>query len=145
MTIRKLPKTGTLWEHKVAGTAYVVLALTNVGSSDPLRYPVTVIYQSKNGAIWSRPIDTWYDSFTEVHGLTGTSLPFQPLLCDVALLNMAQDRLFDLLLPEDGNAEKEARRYLERERPDLYQRYMEATQQIRNKKEEAASWAKFPP
>jgi hypothetical protein len=34
----------------------------------------------------------------------------------------AQDRLFDILLGDDGQAWKEAERYLERVRPDLYQK-----------------------
>ena len=37
----------------------------------------------------------------------------------------AQDRLFDILLGDDGQAWKEAERYLERTRPDLYQRLKE--------------------
>ena len=38
----------------------------------------------------------------------------------------AQDRIFDLLLDDDGQAHKEARRYLEAHRPDLYKRLTEA-------------------
>ena len=38
------------------------------------------------------------------------------------MLAEAQNRLFDLVLGDDGHAYKEARRYLERERPDLYAR-----------------------
>ena len=34
----------------------------------------------------------------------------------------AQDRLFDVLLGDDGQAWKEAERYLEKARPDLYER-----------------------
>lgn len=34
----------------------------------------------------------------------------------------AQDRLFDVLLGDDGQAWKEAERYIERTRPDLYER-----------------------
>ena len=33
-----------------------------------------------------------------------------------------QDRLFDMLLDDDGQAWKEAERYLEKARPDLYER-----------------------
>jgi hypothetical protein len=42
------------------------------------------------------------------------------------LARFAQDRIFDLLLPEDGYAAKEARKYLERYRPDLIARLTEA-------------------
>ena len=35
---------------------------------------------------------------------------------------MAHDRIFDLLLGDDGQAYKEARRYLEAFRPDLARR-----------------------
>ena len=37
----------------------------------------------------------------------------------------AQERLFDILLGDDGQAYKEAERYLERTRPDLHQRLKE--------------------
>ena len=37
----------------------------------------------------------------------------------------AQDRLFDILLGDDGQAYKEAEKYLQRARPDLYQRLKE--------------------
>lgn len=37
-------------------------------------------------------------------------------------LKEAQDRIFDLLLGDDGQAYKEARKYLERHRPDLIKR-----------------------
>lgn len=39
--------------------------------------------------------------------------------------NEAQDRLFDILLGDDGQAYKEAEKYLQRARPDLYQRLKE--------------------
>lgn len=39
--------------------------------------------------------------------------------------NEAQDRLFDILLDDDGQAWSEAERYLEKNRPDLYQRLLE--------------------
>lgn len=37
-------------------------------------------------------------------------------------LELAQARIFDLLLPDDGHAQKEAERYLEQHRPDLHAR-----------------------
>lgn len=39
---------------------------------------------------------------------------------EVSALAEAQNRLFDVLRGDDGQAYKEAERYLERERPDLY-------------------------
>lgn len=39
-----------------------------------------------------------------------------------AALAVAQDRIFDLLLPEDGYAAKEARKYLAEKRPDLIEK-----------------------
>lgn len=39
-------------------------------------------------------------------------------------LQQAQDRLFDVLLGDDGQAYKEAERYLERANPDLYRRLL---------------------
>jgi hypothetical protein len=43
-----------------------------------------------------------------------------------ALLATAQDRIFDMLLCDDGQAWKEARRYLGRTRPDLASRLYRA-------------------
>jgi len=40
----------------------------------------------------------------------------------VSDVGAAQDRLFDILLGDDGQAWKEAERYLEKARPDLYER-----------------------
>lgn len=39
-----------------------------------------------------------------------------------SLLKQAEDRIFDPMINDDGQAYKEARKYLEQHRPDLIQR-----------------------
>jgi len=43
-------------------------------------------------------------------------------------LEASQDRLFDVLLGDDGQSWKEAERYMERARPDLYERIQQHRQ-----------------
>lgn len=51
--------------------------------------------------------------------------PSKVILKAVRPYNEAEDRLFDILLDDDGQAWSEAERYLEKNRPDLYQRLLE--------------------
>lgn len=44
-------------------------------------------------------------------------------------LKQAEDRIFDVLLADDGQAYKEARKYLEQYRPDLIERIDNANDQ----------------
>ena len=59
---------------------------------------------------------------------TVRTLNLEPLLTSgtvenlYRLINEAESRLFDILLGDDGQAYKEAEKYLERERPDLYEK-----------------------
>ena len=61
----QLPKVFSVWLHKNGGR-YIVLCITNTCANRPDEYPVTVVYQDQNGKVWSRPLDRWYASFTEV-------------------------------------------------------------------------------
>lgn len=57
-------KEGSVWVH-TNGNVYEVLMITNKGSENPTRYPVTVVYKNRLvGTIWSRPLDEWARSFT---------------------------------------------------------------------------------
>lgn len=51
------------WKH-YNGNEYEVLYIANEYSEQLDKYPVTVVYRGKNGRIWSRPLDKWFDSFT---------------------------------------------------------------------------------
>ena len=55
--------------------------------------------------------DDWLPQF---QAFFGDELP-------IDAVKAAQDRIFDMLLSDDGQAWKEARKYLEKSRPDLYE------------------------
>ena len=61
------PKIGNRYKHK-NGNIYKVLMLANEDALAINRkdYPVVVVYQGENGRIWSRTLDNWERSFTEV-------------------------------------------------------------------------------
>lgn len=39
------------------GREYTVIALANADTSDPEKYPVTVVYQGDNGKVWTKLLD----------------------------------------------------------------------------------------
>jgi hypothetical protein len=47
-----------LWQHK-RGAMYKVVLIANKHSEIPTRYPVTVVYQSKDNDIRTMPFDKW--------------------------------------------------------------------------------------
>lgn len=54
----------SLWRHR-NGNEYVVLMLTNLGSTRTDKYPPTVVYRGvTNGGLWSRRLDDWHRSMT---------------------------------------------------------------------------------
>ncbi len=53
-----LPIIGSRWRHH-SGRTYVILMITNIGSKDPQKFPVTAVYQGENGMRWSRPADVF--------------------------------------------------------------------------------------
>ncbi len=57
-------KSESIWRHW-NGNVYKVLAFANSETTNPDKYPVTVIYQNvKNKTLWSRPANDWHRSFT---------------------------------------------------------------------------------
>lgn len=46
---------GSTWRHH-SGRAYTVRMVTNTDASDPLRYPVTVVYTDTKGRVWSKSV-----------------------------------------------------------------------------------------
>ena len=59
----KIPKIKSKWIH-TNGVKYKVVAIANETNTE--KYPLTIIYKGKNGKIWSRPLNDWYRSFTEI-------------------------------------------------------------------------------
>ena len=59
----EVPGKWTLWQHK-KGMNYMVLQVTNLKTTRPEDYPVTVVYQNcATGDVWSRPLSKWHESF----------------------------------------------------------------------------------
>lgn len=59
--LRHIPAPGSCWNHR-SGTEYTVICVTNVDATKA-GYPVTVVYRDSKGAMWSRPLTEWHDSF----------------------------------------------------------------------------------
>lgn len=49
------PKVGGRYKHH-QGSEYVVIAIANERSTRPDTYPVLVVYQGDDGAIWTKPL-----------------------------------------------------------------------------------------
>lgn len=59
---------GSVWFHK-SGRCYVVICMANLATTQPDKYPKTVVYQTLHsdgslGDVWSRPLSTWSESMT---------------------------------------------------------------------------------
>jgi hypothetical protein len=53
-----IPELNSIWQHR-RGTFYKVVLIANKNSEIPQRYPVTVVYQSKDGDVRTMPVDKW--------------------------------------------------------------------------------------
>lgn len=49
---------GSVWTHS-GGDVYVVEGHTNLHSTQPDRYPPSIVYRGPDGRIWSRPVADW--------------------------------------------------------------------------------------
>jgi len=62
----ELPELGSQWEHH-SGRIYTVLGTANIKQTDHLaKYPVTVVYVGKNGNLWTKLIDNFLKTMTEI-------------------------------------------------------------------------------
>jgi len=61
----KIPEAGTRWLNTNGGI-YTVIIITNIGASNPEKYPITIVYTLCNNQFWSRPLSDWHRSMTEV-------------------------------------------------------------------------------
>lgn len=65
---KDIPKPGSIWQHRTKAVDYEVMYITNERSTDPDKWPVTVVYRetgkSANASvpIWSRPLVDWFKS-----------------------------------------------------------------------------------
>lgn len=51
------------WKHTRTGRTYCVTKIVNQHTSNPKRYPVTVVYvDTETGYEWCRPLAKWHDS-----------------------------------------------------------------------------------
>jgi hypothetical protein len=57
-----VPQVGEHWQHKNGGV-YTVLHVTNTAVVREGHTP-DVVYQGRNGNVWSRPLSDWHRSFT---------------------------------------------------------------------------------
>ena len=58
------PAIGSVWKHH-SGRLYTVKMYTNLDTTRPEKYPVTIVYEGANGKLWSRPLSDWHRSMTE--------------------------------------------------------------------------------
>lgn len=60
-----LPEKNTLWDHP-NGHVYKVVGYTNLKTTKPDQYPITIVYESLDDCEnwWSRPLSKWHDSMT---------------------------------------------------------------------------------
>lgn len=56
-------KQGLIAKHN-NGNVYTVLFLANIDGGDPLKYPVSVIYQGFNGKVWVKTLEDFCNKFT---------------------------------------------------------------------------------
>lgn len=62
----QVPPSGSRWKH-TNGNEYVVEFITNEKTKNPDKYPASVVYRNaSNGTLWSRALDDWYRSMTEI-------------------------------------------------------------------------------
>lgn len=72
MTDKAKVTVGSKWRHS-NGNEYEVVALANENTERPDEYPVTVVYEGRNGRIWSRRLSDWHRSMSPVESAECTS------------------------------------------------------------------------
>lgn len=66
MSGQSQPKVGTIWQH-YNGQQYLVLMIANEMSTNPDKYPPSVVYQNVvTLTVWCRPVSDWARSLTPV-------------------------------------------------------------------------------
>lgn len=64
----RLPIIGRWYKHDKSGKIYSLEAVANLDADADREdeYPITVVYKSVTGVVWSRPIENWTGKFTEM-------------------------------------------------------------------------------
>jgi hypothetical protein len=64
----RIPRIGKWYKHDKSGAVYSVEAVANLDADEDREdeYPITIVYKSVNGIVWSRPIENWAGKFTEI-------------------------------------------------------------------------------
>lgn len=80
-TTMAAPEPRSVWQHR-DGDIYTVERLTNEHSTQPDRYPVTVVYRGQDGKVWSRRLADWHGSMTALSDVDVARLllPQEPTL-----------------------------------------------------------------
>lgn len=81
-----IPAPRSVWQHR-DGDIYTVEMLANEHTSQPERYPVTVVYRGQDGKVWSRRLVDWHGSMTALSEM------------DVARLMLPQEPTLDGSIP----------------------------------------------
>jgi hypothetical protein len=64
----RIPRIGKWYKHDKSGFVYSVEVVANLDADADREdeYPITIVYKSVNGIVWSRPIENWVGKFTEI-------------------------------------------------------------------------------
>jgi hypothetical protein len=63
----EIPKLRSVWKHKEKESYYRVILITNVHTTRPEEFPVTICYQDVHlGYVWSRPLQKWLERVEEI-------------------------------------------------------------------------------
>lgn len=56
---------GKLFRHYKKGTIYQLVMITNLESTDQIKFPTTAVYKDvESGFVWSRPLEEFINNFT---------------------------------------------------------------------------------
>lgn len=71
--MEELPAKYSCWHHHGSGKMYVVVMITNQYTTQPDRFPVTVVYYDSMDPtkVWSRPLEEFLKSMTRLVPIGG--------------------------------------------------------------------------
>jgi hypothetical protein len=58
-----LPRAGEDWQHHKGGVYTVLLLTSEPGEDKADKFPRSVVYQGEDGRVWTRTLESWYESF----------------------------------------------------------------------------------
>lgn len=57
-----VPEVWSQWRHKSTGRLYRIKEIANK-RADRHGWPVTVVYEDRDGSIWARPLSEWHERY----------------------------------------------------------------------------------